>query len=325
MGDMKENRPSNRRKSIDNEENSPKKEGKSKDKSRSVSRRASTTIDRSDNVDDKSPASAASNSPINNNNSNKVTTNNSSRDVRNTNTNGGNSRTRTKREPVHPLFVTFLPYCEDDEYWTSFLTRCSIGDLPRGCTLNGNVLSIKKTTDILNYELSGVTETAYKQFKKLMADNFKIGNGENATIIPKIVPPKNWSQIRRQKIKSGMIEQYIARLERDMKLDEKRVHQLQYCITLCITQNLLTNENVILSDGLIEDIVPIIWDEENFTINLPEPDHSANYTLPKHPIFNDYRDPPIDFQQDFDTMGKSRNKKAEARRIRKVEIDTDGE
>ena len=232
------------------------------------------------------------------------------------------TRKKVKRGPIHPLFTELLPYATDSEFWTTFLTRCSEGELPRGCTLNGNVLSIKKANNMMNYELSGVLEMAFKQFKKLMEDNFKIGLDEREVMIKTTPIPKNWSQIRRQRIRTGMLAQYVSRLRTDMNLDEKRTRKLEYCITLCITQNLLTNDTVVLENGMISDIIPILWDGENFSIELPEVEIGTNYTIEQHPLYREYRDPPIDFQKEFESIGKSRNKKAEMGKIRRIEVDS---
>lgn len=230
-------------------------------------------------------------------------------------------KTMTGREPIYPLFKSYLPFAEGDDFWLSFLSECSTGILPRGVTITGNVITIKKATKLRNYELSDDPCSGFKQLKSLFQKELGITQKTEWPFPPPEPPVKRWKQVKRKQIRNGMLAQFIRRQKETLELSELHIQQLEYFIAVADALDLLTDESVVITKGEIESITCIEWTDKEYQLFLPEREYEFKYERPSHPIYRSYRDPPLDLEKAYKNRNESIVKKAEASKVRQIDIE----
>ena len=223
---------------------------------------------------------------------------------------------RRKKKILHPIFAQCAKISADP-FWQDKFDKASYGKLPRGFTMNKNYLIYKRG---IKNDSAVVPETPHEAYSVCVyffqstakiysdQDNDRLKEEERLTQLREQLKERTWAKtLKRQK--EVLVELYVQELKEHYTLSIEATKKLEDIINIGILYNYFNKDNILLEDGIITEIVGLIYDSdiEIFVTEQPlQPKTSKSSSkakkiepspLPRHVSFAKERT--IDFYEEW--------------------------
>lgn len=183
---------------------------------------------------------------------------------------------KLKKNIIHEVFDNMIKYT-DNEYWETFLSKCSRNIFPdKNFKFVNNILyykiKSKKHRDEI-YIDSEKLEESFIKLKLFLRTKGIISKAdidiENVFFEQDVVEINQWKDIQKERKYEKLIE-HINKLKEEYNLDFKEVKQTESLIKVAVSGNILNNNNIIVEDNNIKEIKNLIWldEERRFKIDI---------------------------------------------------------
>jgi hypothetical protein len=213
-----------------------------------------------------------------------------------TKTNQSKTTKRTKgKEVVYPKFQECLEFLED-EYWRTIFFNASYGKFPKSFSISStkDKIIFRKKNRVLTCEIPNepleIISTLSSFFREV--GGIKSSKDIEDDMIRKRahdVQTKNfssWSEIRKKTNRESLLENFISREVSTRNLNSSQETHLRTLIFLGISNSDISKANIILSNGQIEKIEGLEFDEKkkihtfSFSMNSRELSSITSSQLP---------------------------------------------
>lgn len=191
------------------------------------------------------------------------------------------SKNRAKKVDLVVLYHIFEQYSEHvtDPYWVNVLKTCSYGEMPTGSYYRNNVISTRKGTQIISYEIDLNPETGAKRCVDFFRDNCGLKSDEDIKNLDKelekcgistqTLSQMSWKDIKKAKTRKSLVLDYVYNTKAERNLTDDQVKNLETQINIGINLKLFSNDHIIFENGKILGIKGLKWDHnrEEFYID----------------------------------------------------------
>jgi len=202
---------------------------------------------------------------------------------------------KLKKNIIHEVFDNMIKYT-DNEYWETFLSKCSRNIFPdKNFKFVNNILYYKIRTKKNRDEIyidSEKLEESFIKLKLFLTDKGirsieDIEDTEDVFFEQDVVEINQWKDIQKERKYEKLIE-YINRLKKEYNLDFKEVKQTESLIKVAVSGNILNNNNIIVEDNNIKEINNLIWLEEERRFKIDIDKINLKFTKSKTKDTNNY-------------------------------------
>lgn len=178
---------------------------------------------------------------------------------------------KQKDTVIHPIFEKLATKIED-QTWKDIFSSASYGKFPKGFGCNGEVLFFQrknKTSSLnINEENSDDLINSCKRFFRNMggitSEQEQMDNSQEESTDGTENSPSPvilyWSKLGSEYSKSSYLNRYLHKFAKKNKLDKISYDYLDSLMNLAQCIGLLTDDNVILKDGYIDEIKELYVD-----------------------------------------------------------------
>lgn len=199
-----------------------------------------------------------------------------------------------KKHVIHEVFDNMIKYT-DNEYWQTFLSKCSRNIFPdKNFKFVNNILYYKIRSKKNRAEIyidSEKLEESFIKLKLFLSDrgirSIEDIDTKNIYFEQDVVEINQWKDVQKE-IKYEKLLEYINNLKEEYKLDFKEVKQVESLIKVAVAGNILNNNNIIVEDNIIKEINNLIWLEEERRFKIDIDKINLKFTKSKTKDTNNY-------------------------------------
>jgi hypothetical protein len=201
-------------------------------------------------------------------------------------------RGKQRKSSIHPIFEEAAAVA-DNPVWRNRFLSYGKGMLPKGVSLNGNIISYTKMNNPIMYELPRDAESAYLQLQIFFERHLNYPS-EKKRPRAREAKSEGWKQIKRIHQKKSLLDRFVESVKERLELTDAQVSDLQYCIYLAELHGAL-NASIRMKEGLVVEISCIEWDGEKFSLKCKKkPIEPMKLQPPQDPLLKAYPQKRID-------------------------------
>lgn len=206
-------------------------------------------------------------------------------------------RERGSRPILYPLFGVVAGVTQEVT-WKEFFFSCSKGNLPKGVTLSGNIITYTHNKNTINYSIAQEPEKASQQLREFFRRHLNVESttkpSEKASAKPVKTVKSPWKAIKKRHARRSLILRFVDSMTTALNLSQAQKTELAYVIYQAENKRVL-DDSIRMKNGLIRAIDCIGFDGEHFYLNctLPKPE-PIRVPRPPDPTFAEYRAVPLD-------------------------------
>lgn len=204
---------------------------------------------------------------------------------------------KAREDIVFEIFYNCIPHIED-EYWKEIFEQASQNRFPRLFTFQNGYLTYTNSNKRKKIKVSNIPQEAIPScisffqthggmFSNLDKSQMTLQR-ENNIDESKLLENCKWTDIKRNKVKTLLIENYIDRLAKTYNISDKDKITLETTIHIGFMLKYFDNKDVVFENGRIQQINGLIYDshQNNFII---DPKLELSKSKKKIQLFNPYR------------------------------------
>jgi hypothetical protein len=186
------------------------------------------------------------------------------------------SRPKTRRARPEPVIVNpIFKECAElttDTMWKSIFNEAALGKLPRGFSFKNGYITHKIRNKVSRLEISDNPSVVLNECIDFFREKAGIMSQEDQKrakesfedylLSTKELYPTKWSAIRKKKIKNALISTYMAKVGKDLHLNQEEKGDLKNTIYLGFILGCFGNNQVELKEGYIHEIIGLEFNEE---------------------------------------------------------------
>ena len=187
------------------------------------------------------------------------------------------SRPKTRRAKPDPIVVNpIFKECANlitDPTWKTIFSEASLGKLPRGFTYKDGYITHKIRNKISRIEISTNPEVALDECLHFFKEKAGIMSQEDQKraredfeeylLNSGALCPTRWSEIRKKKVKDVLISTFIAKIAKEIGLNQAEKDDLKNKIYLGFILGCFGNDQVELENGYITNIAGLDFNQDN--------------------------------------------------------------
>ena len=189
-------------------------------------------------------------------------------------------RKKTLRPIINPIFEKCANLTED-KFWQTLFMDCARGKFPRGFTFKNGLITYKKGSKSFKLEISDSPAAAYSatmNFLQTVAgimsvtDRQKLQKLEEEKLLTELEKENDitWKQVRTEKLKDILINEFIKDLATKMNFNEEENKELTTTVKKGFILKYFGSNNVKMKDGKIIEIEGLIYNEETKEYEIDE-------------------------------------------------------
>lgn len=197
-------------------------------------------------------------------------------------TNVSSSRPKTRRaKPTPAVINSIFKECAeivDDPTWKSIFTEAAMGKLPRGFTYKDGYITHKIRNRTARLEVSSIPEVALEECLYFFREKAGIMSQEDQRkakeefeeflLTSGALHPSKWSEIRKKKVKDVLISTFVAKISKELNLQEAQKVDLRNKIYTGFILGCFGNDQVELEKGYIRSIAGLDFNPETKTFYI---------------------------------------------------------
>lgn len=175
---------------------------------------------------------------------------------------------RRKKKVINPIF-TKCAEISTDPFWKDKFDKASFGKFPRGFSLNKNYLVYKRGTKNETvmvpdtpYEAYSVCISFFQSVAQIYSDEDREHQREEERLmqLQQQLKERTWAKtLKRQK--EVLVGLFVQELREKDNLSVKAAQRLEDIINIELLYNHFNKDNIILEEGMISEIVGLVYDE----------------------------------------------------------------
>jgi hypothetical protein len=215
---------------------------------------------------------------------------------------------KTLRPIIYPIFEQCANLTED-AFWQKILSECARGKFPsRGFSFKNNLLNYKKGNKTERLEIPNSASEAFSSILTFFqtvagimsaADKAKLLQAEEEKLLRDLEWREDltWKEIKPEKLKDIMINEFIDEISTKMEYDEEEKRELITIVKKGFILKYFGPDNVILENGKIVEIEGLIYNGERYEIDSAFICHKPSRHSYLLGIEKDTDKPLVDFMQ----------------------------
>lgn len=183
-----------------------------------------------------------------------------------------NKKKKTLKPTIHPVFESFAALTED-KFWVGILNDCAKGKFPKGFTFKNELLSYRKGNKTQRLELPSSIVQAFNAVINFFRTVGGMMSAEDRRQLQKIEEEKilekmndltdaTWKDIKTEKIKEILINEFICDLSTAAKFNEEEKKELVTTVKKGFMLKYFNANNIIMEEGRITQIDGLIYNDE---------------------------------------------------------------
>lgn len=184
---------------------------------------------------------------------------------------------KVNKNIINPEFEEMKKFCEEDEFWTSMLSKFSKNIFPKNFKYMNGIVYFKITAKkhrsecCIDKEEIEFSFKNLKEFFKIKGFLSNIEKQQNRDLIEEELEEErsiidNWKSVYN---KEYYVLEFMLFLKDKHELNKKEYNNLESTIKIGIGSDFFNSENIILENEKISEIENLVWDSEKrkFSIN----------------------------------------------------------
>lgn len=182
---------------------------------------------------------------------------------------------KIKKNIAHELFNQMRKF-NKDSFWDMFLLKASRDNFPKGFSYKDNILYFSMRSKY-NFKivLTDDPEESFKLLKEFVQDKGILSDIDKDMMkTEEDNNPENyednivvtWKELG--KLQTNSLYNYINKIEGELVLNESEKNNLKSVVKIGISSGYFNTKNIIVKNSKIENICPLIWDNEIRKFNI---------------------------------------------------------